>query len=90
MDFSNLKDFGEFKCPYCNELFFEKKKLVGHIGGKHRRNQLGENKCKFCGKPLIKGQNWANWAIKQGNNICILCKRKQNRNSYRKKTRRLN
>ena len=79
------KKFGEFKCPHCNEVFFELKKLHGHIGGAHKKNITKDGKpiCKFCKNPLIEGKNWAKWAIKQRNLICISCKRKQNRTSYR-------
>ena len=79
------KRYGEFKCPYCDEIFHDKKKLHGHIGGAHRRNITKKEipKCKFCKVKLVKGKNWAQWAIKQYNLICISCKRKQNRKSYR-------
>ena len=80
------KQYGEFKCPYCDQIFFEKKKLDGHIGGAHKRNitkDVKVPKCKFCGDKLIEGKNWPKWAVKQRNIICIKCKRKQNRDSYR-------
>lgn len=77
--------FGEFKCPYCDTVFFQKKKLDGHIGGAHRRNITDSQKpvCKFCKATLIKNRNWPEWAIKQRNLICVKCKRIQNRKSYR-------
>lgn len=79
------KQYGEFDCPHCDQTFFEKKKLDGHIGGAHKRNTTkdGITKCKFCNAKLIEGGNWAAWAIKQRNLICIPCKRRQNRESYR-------
>lgn len=84
------KKFGTFKCHHCGKVFFQKKKLEGHIGGAHRKNITQKTRllnCKHCSKPLIKGKggNWADWAIEQGNLICIHCKRKQNRESYRRK-----
>lgn len=85
MDFSKLKDYGEFKCPICKEIFHEKKKLVGHYGGAHKKGKGSKPICKFCGEKLIPGKNWPEWAIKQGNLICIFCKRLQNKKSYRKK-----
>ena len=82
---SELDDFGEFKCAYCGQYFHSKKQLSGHIGGAHRKNITKKSKllnCKKCNKPLIKGKNWATWAIEQGNLICIPCKNAQNRRSY--------
>lgn len=88
------KKYGEFECPFCDQVFFEKKKLDGHIGGAHKRNITKDKKpvCKFCNEKLVVGKNWAYWAIKQRNLICVKCKRKQNRDSYynRIKTRALN
>jgi hypothetical protein len=83
------KPVGEFKCPECDRIFHSKKQLLGHWGGAHRRNYTKDHKptCKFCNVDLIADKNWAQWAIKQGNLICIPCKRKQNRNSYRNKVR---
>jgi RNase P subunit RPR2 len=83
--FHELKKVGEFKCPYCNEVFHTKKQLGGHIGGKHRKNITKTNKilkCKKCNKSLLKGVNWAESAVKQGNLICTPCKRLQNKRSY--------
>lgn len=81
------KPIGEFKCPECDRIFHHKSQLLGHYGGAHRRNYTKDNKptCKFCDAELIEDKNWAQWAIKQGNLICIPCKRKQNRESYRNK-----
>jgi uncharacterized C2H2 Zn-finger protein len=82
------KQYGEFKCPHCDQVFFEKKKLDGHIGGAHKRNitkDIRVPKCKFCGDSLVEGKNWPKWAVKQRNLICIKCKRVQNRTSYRNK-----
>jgi uncharacterized CHY-type Zn-finger protein len=82
------KEYGEMKCPYCKKQFFNKTSLSGHIGGAHRRFTTQKTKqvsCKFCNDELVKGKNWPLWAIKQQNLICIKCKRKQNRDSYRKK-----
>ena len=31
MDEIKNKEVGEFHCPYCDQTFFEKKKLDGHI-----------------------------------------------------------
>ena len=78
------KKYGEFECPHCDEVFFEKKKLDGHIGGAHKRNITKDSKpvCKFCNAKLVEGKNWPQWAVKQRNLICIKCKRKQNRDSY--------
>ena len=86
MDFSQYPDVGEITCPECGEIFFLKKKFIGHWGGKHRAGitQNGKPICKFCDAKLVEGVNWAEWAIKQRNLICIPCKRKQNRDSYRK------
>lgn len=81
------KQYGEFKCPFCDEVFFEKKKLDGHIGGAHKRNITKDEitRCKFCKERLVEGKNWPKWAVKQRNLICINCKRAQNRVSYRNK-----
>lgn len=81
------KDYGEFKCPYCKKVFHKKKSLAGHIGGAHRRfiTQKQKPACKFCETELIKGKNWADWAVKQQNLICNKCKRIQNRKSYNKR-----
>ena len=81
------KRFGEHKCPYCKKVFHRSESLGGHIGGAHRRfiTQTEKPKCKFCDKELIKGKNWPEWAIKQRNLICQLCKRVQNRKSYQKR-----
>jgi RNase P subunit RPR2 len=89
----STKRFGEFKCPICKQIFFDKKKLAGHIGGKHRKNITKRTKilqCKNCHKPLIKGKNWAEWAIKQANLICTPCKNEQNRKSYYRKKEKEN
>jgi RNase P subunit RPR2 len=83
--FHELKKVGEFVCPYCSKVFHTKKQLAGHIGGLHRKNITTTKKnlvCKKCNKPLLKGVNWPEWAIKQGNLICVPCKRLQNRRSY--------
>jgi phage FluMu protein Com len=80
------KQYGEFECTICGKVFFEKKKLDGHMGGAHKRDSTKDvkiPKCKFCGDLLIEGGNWAKWAIKQRNLICVKCKRVQNRASYR-------
>lgn len=81
------KRFGEFKCPYpkCDFMCHDQKVLHGHIGGAHKRNITKDKvpHCKFCNERLIEGKNWAQWAIKQRNLICVMCKRKQNRKSYR-------
>jgi hypothetical protein len=84
------KKYGEFTCPLCDHVFFEKKKLDGHMGGAHKRNITKDTKpaCKFCKVKLIKNKNWPDWAIKQRNLICINCKRKQNRESYRNRIKR--
>ena len=79
------KEHGEFTCPYCPKIFFNKTSLSGHIGGAHRRFTTQKTKkpyCKFCEAELVKGKNWPLWAIKQQNLICTKCKRKQNRDSY--------
>ena len=83
------KKYGEFNCPYCDATFFIKKMLDGHIGGKHKRNVTKDNKpkCKFCNTQLKEGVNWPEWAVKQRNLICVQCKRKQNRKSYRNRTK---
>jgi hypothetical protein len=81
-------DYGEFKCPYCDKAYFEKRKLDGHIGGAHRRNitkERGGKLCKFCDAPLVRGKNWPTWAADQNNLICKKCKRAKNRDSYRKR-----
>ena len=83
-----IKQYGELKCPHCSRIFFEKKKLDGHIGGAHRKgitSKIGPTKCKKCGDRLVPGKNWAEWAQKQYNLICTKCKNAQNRESYRKK-----
>ena len=86
MILSKLPEYGEFKCPYCNAIFHEKKKLMGHIGGAHKKGQGKiDPRCKFCNTILIEGKNWPKWAVKQKNLICITCKRIQNRESYRKR-----
>lgn len=88
IDFSKYPEYGEMKCPECGKIFFKKKTLVTHYGGKHRRDTTQEKIvliCKFCKERLVIDRNWAKWAQKQGNLICIACKRKQNRISYRKK-----
>ena len=79
------KKYGEFNCPYCDYICFDKKKLGGHIGGAHKRNITKDSApiCKFCKVKLVEGRNWAEWAIKQRNLICTPCKRIQNRTSYR-------
>ena len=84
------KEHGEFKCPYCPAIFFNKTSLSGHIGGAHRRFISQETRrpfCKFCETELVEGKNWPKWAVRQRNLICIKCKRKQNRESYHKKKR---
>lgn len=81
------KEHGEFECPYCKKIFFNKTSLSGHVGGAHRRFTIQDNvrpRCKFCDAELIEGKNWPKWAIKQQNLICQKCKRKQNRLSYYK------
>lgn len=82
------KRYGEFECPVCGESFLDRRKLSGHIGGAHRKNITKSSeviKCKFCHTKLIEGKNWADWAIKQRNLVCIPCKNSQNRESYRNK-----
>lgn len=85
------KQYGEFQCPHCDQVFFEKKKLDGHIGGAHKRNTTkdGIPRCKFCKKPLKRGFNWAEWAVKQRNLICTPCKNAQNRKSYMNRKKRI-
>lgn len=70
---------------------FPEEKLDGHIGGAHKRNTTkdGIPKCKFCRKPLKKGFNWPEWAIKQRNLICTPCKNAQNRKSYMNRKKRI-
>lgn len=82
--------YGEFKCPHCGEIFFDKKKYDGHIGGAHRANitKSGIVKCKFCNVKLIEGKNWPMWAVNQRNLICTKCKNAQNRQSYRNRIKR--
>lgn len=86
----NDKEYGEFPCPFCNEIFHQKKQLIGHYGGKHKRNSAVEGipTCKMCGKKLIENKNWAQWAIKQRNLICVPCKRIQNKISYRNRMKK--
>ena len=81
------KRYGEHVCPYCKKVFHKSESLAGHIGGAHRRfiTQSKRPHCKFCETELVEGGNWHKWAVKQRNLICTKCKRKQNRNSYRKK-----
>jgi hypothetical protein len=84
------REYGEFKCPYCPQIFFNKTSLSGHIGGKHRRFITQKTKkpyCKFCETELVKDKNWPKWAYTQKNLICKKCKRKQNRDSYHRKKR---
>ena len=82
--------YGKCKCIYCGQIFFDKKKLDGHIGGAHRANitKTKKPKCKFCNDNLIEKKNWAIWAIKQRNLICNKCKNMQNRVSYRNRLKR--
>jgi hypothetical protein len=82
------KDIGEFECPYCKKVFHKRRSLAGHIGGAHRKfsvQKQGKPYCKFCEQELVKGKNWADWAIKQQNLICKKCKRIQNHKSYQKR-----
>jgi len=81
------KEYGEHICPYCKKVFHKSRSLAGHIGGAHRRFTTLKEKptCKFCEKELIENKNWAQWAIKQQNLICIKCKGIQNRKSYQKR-----
>ena len=84
------KEYGEFPCPYCDEVFHQKKQLIVDYGGAHKRNATKEGVpvCKICGAKLIEKKNWAMWAIKQRNLICVPCKRLQNRISYRNRMKR--
>lgn len=81
------KKYGEFTCKLCGKVFFEKKRLAGHMGGAHRRNitKTEKPKCKCCNDKLIEGKNWPKWAVKQRNLICKKCKNIQNKNAYRRK-----
>ena len=80
----NNNAYGERKCPHCDYIAFTKKQMDGHFGGAHRRNitKISKPKCKECNKPLIEGVNFAKWAIKQRNLICISCKNKNNKEAY--------
>ena len=87
--FANVKEYGETKCPECGKIFFSKKALVSHWGGAHRKDTTNINqkpKCKFCNCELVVGSTWAEWAAKARNLICKNCKRKQNAESYQKRT----
>lgn len=79
------EQYGEYECPQCKKVFHQKSKYDGHIGGAHRKGIVANSKivkCKKCSKPLVKDQNWSEWAYKQGNLICKDCKRIMNRESY--------
>jgi hypothetical protein len=81
------KQYGEFKCPLCKEVFHIKKQLDGHLGGAHRRNITktgGVPKCKHCGTRLYEGKNWGMWAVRQRNLICSVCKNRLNRESHQR------
>lgn len=77
--------YGEFICPECGDVFHDRKKLSGHIGGAHRRciTERGLPRCKVCKQRLTEGANWPEWAVKQRNLICKTCKNVQNKTSYR-------
>lgn len=86
----NKKQYGEFQCSICKEVFHIKKQLDGHLGGAHRKNitKEGVPKCKHCGQRLFEGQNWGMWAVRQRNLICNICKNRQNRESHKKRVAR--
>jgi hypothetical protein len=81
----NKKRYGEFQCDICGEVYHDRKKLDGHIGGAHRKGITEREipRCKVCKKRLEAGGNWPMWAVKQHNLICKICKNAQNKKSYR-------
>lgn len=82
-----VKKYGEFKCPKCDKIFFQKKLLDCHLG-KHTKEETGPPKCKFCKDKLVEGKNWLPSMIKYSNRICNKCLKKRNKDSYARKKQR--
>lgn len=77
--------YGEFKCPKCDAVFFQKHLLVSH-SGTHVKGT--KPICSVCKDPLTVNRNWIPSLVKISRRICSRCLKAKNKENYRNRKQR--
>lgn len=80
------KIYGEFKCPKCDAVFFQKHQLDSH-NATHVKGT--KPKCRICKTDLVENRNWMPSMVKASSRVCKKCMRTKNKQNYTARKKRL-